>query len=127
MSRYVLDASALLALINQEPGSDRVQKCLSGSIMSAVNVSEVVTVLIRVGIPKEKIKKIISSLVHSIIPFDEEQAFITGYLYIETQSKGLSFGDRACISLGQSKKLTVLTADQKWSEINFEIKVEVIR
>lgn len=127
MSRHVLDASALLALINNEPGSDRVQKCLSGSIMSAVNASEVVAVLTRIAIPKEKIKTIITSLVHTIVPFEEEQAFLTGYLYAKTQSKGLSFGDRACLSLGKLKKMPVLTSDRKWSEINCGVQVEVIR
>lgn len=127
MSKYVLDASALLALINQEPGSGRVQKCLSGSIMSAVNVSEVVCVLMRIGIPKDKIKTIITSLIHEIVPFEEEHAFIAGYLYPETQSKGLSFGDRACLSLGKSKKLSVLTSDRMWAEIHCGVHVELIR
>lgn len=127
MSRFVLDASALLALINNEPGSDLVQKCLSGSIMSAVNVSEVVAVLTRVGIPKEKIKTIITTLIHTIIPFDEEQAFLTGNLYSKTRSQGLSFGDRACLSLGKLKKLPVLTGDRKWLEVNSGVKVELIR
>jgi len=78
MNRYVLDASALIALINEEPGCGIVQKMLSGSIMSAVNVSEVVTVLTRLAMPSEQIHKIITNLVYAIIPFDEEQAFITG-------------------------------------------------
>jgi ribonuclease VapC len=127
MTKYVLDASCLLALINEEAGRDIVQKALPGSIMSAVNVSEVVTVLTRLGIPHEKIHSTIKSLVHAVAPFDEEQAYIAGGLYIETQAKGLSFGDRACLSLGKVKNMAVLTADRPWSQVNCGVEVHVIR
>jgi len=127
MNRYVLDSSALIALINNESGSERVKKALSGSIMSAVNVSEVVAVLTRLNIPQEKIHALISNLVHAVIPFNEEQAFIAGYLYSKTQAKGLSFGDRACLSLGKTRNLAVLTSDKKWSEVNCGVKVDVFR
>ena len=127
MTRYVLDASCLLALINEEAGRDIVQKALPGSVMSAVNVSEVVTVLTRLGIPHEKIRSLIKNLVHAVVPFDEEQAYIAGHLYIETQSKGLSFGDRACLSLGKAKNMAVLTADRPWSQVKCGVDVQLIR
>ena len=125
MNRYVLDSSALIALINDEPGSDRVKRALSGSIMSAVNVSEVVAVLIRLSMPHDKIHVLIKNLVHAVIPFNEEQAFIAGYLYTETKVKGLSFGDRACLSLGKVKNMPVLTSDRKWSEVDCGVQVEI--
>jgi len=127
MTRYVLDASCLLALINEEAGRDVVQKSLPGSIMSAVNVSEVVTVLTRLGVPHEKIHSTISNLIHAVVPFDEEQAYIVGHLYVETQVKGLSFGDRACLSLGKAKNMAVLTAERPWSQINCGVDVQLIR
>jgi len=127
MNRYVLDASCLLALINEEDGRDIVQKALPGSIMSSVNVSEVVTVLTRLGIPHEKIRSTIKNLVHSVIPFDEEQAYIAGQFYIKTQEKGLSFGDRACLSLGKAKNMSVLTADRPWSQVDCGVDVQLIR
>ncbi len=127
MTRYVLDASCLLALINEEAGRDIVQKALPKSVMSAVNVSEVVTVLTRLGIPQEKIRSMIKNLVHSVIPFDEEQAYIAGHLYINTQEKGLSFGDRACLSLGKAKNMAVLTADRPWSQVDCDVDVQLIR
>lgn len=127
MNRYVLDASCLLALINEEDGRDIVQKALPGSVMSSVNVSEVATVLTRLGIPHEKICSTIKNLVHSVIPFDEEQAYIAGQLYIKTQEKGLSFGDRACLSLGKAKNMSVLTADRPWSQVDCGVDVQLIR
>ncbi len=127
MTRYVLDASSLLALINEEAGRDVVQKALPGSVISAVNVSEVVTVVTRLGIPHEKIRSTIKKLVHAIVPFDEEQAYIAGLLYIETQAKGLSFGDRACLALGKAKNMPVLTADRPWSQVDCGVDVQLIR
>jgi len=127
MTKYVLDASCLLALINEEAGRDVVQKALPGSVMSAVNVSEVVTVLTRLGIPHEKIHSTISNLVHAVIPFDEEQAYIAGHLYLETQAMGLSFGDRACLSLGKAKNMSVLSADRPWSQVDCGVDVQLIR
>lgn len=125
MTRYVLDSSALIALINKEPGSERVKKALSGSIMSAVNVSEVVAVLIRLSIPQDKIQVLLTNLVHAVIPFNEEQAFIAGYLY--SKGQGLSLGDRACLSLGKTKNMPVLTSDRKWAEVDCGVQVEIFR
>lgn len=127
MTKYVLDSSSLLALINEEEGRHTVQKALPGSIMSAVNVSEVVTVLTRLEVPYVKIQSLINNLIYAVIPFDEEQAYIAGQLYTKTQSKGLSFGDRACLSLGKAKNMPVLTADRPWSQIDCGVDVQLIR
>jgi ribonuclease VapC len=127
MTRYVLDSSCLLALINEEEGRGIVQKSLAGSIMSAVNVSEVISVLTRLDIPYEKIHSTVNNLVHAIIPFDEEQAYIAGHLHLKTQAKGLSFGDRACLSLGKAKNMSVLTAERPWTQIDCGVDVYLIR
>lgn len=69
----------------------------------------------------------ISNLIHAIVPFDEEQAYIAGHLYVETQEKGLSFGDRSCLSLGMAKSMAVLTADRSWSQVDCGVDVQLIR
>jgi PIN domain nuclease of toxin-antitoxin system len=43
VSKVVLDASALLALVNQEPGQAVVAEWLPRSLVSAVNASELTT------------------------------------------------------------------------------------
>ena len=82
MTRYVLDSSCLLALINEEAGRDIAQKALPGSVMSAVNVSEVVTVLTRLGIPHEKIQSMITNLIHAVVPLYVENNPISGKLLL---------------------------------------------
>ncbi|NNM59012.1 MAG: type II toxin-antitoxin system VapC family toxin [Legionellales bacterium] len=127
MTKVVLDASALLALINQEEGWEIVEKYLPGSIMSSINLAEVVTVLMRLGIPLNKIKSLLSGIMKEIIPFDESQAYIAAEWYTKSKSLGLSLGDRACLALASSQKIPVITADRVWGKIDKEIEVILLR
>jgi PIN domain nuclease of toxin-antitoxin system len=126
-SRVVLDASALLALINQEAGSEKVAAVLSTACMSSVNVAEVVSKLMDKGFSEVDIRKIFGALKLLIIPFDEEQGFIAGLLRANTKSLGLSLGDRACLSLAIQQKLSVLTADRVWAGLQLGLNIQMIR
>ena len=101
MSDYVLDASALLALLNAENGADLVQELLPEAVISTVNPAEVVTRLSAVGMPENEIRGTLSLLGLEAIPFSEEHAFLAGLLYARMQPFGLSLGDRACLALTQ--------------------------
>lgn len=127
MNDIVIDASAILAMLKGEEGSDIVMQYLSHGLVSSVNLSEAATILIRDGMPKKETENILCEITHKIVEFTKEQAFIAAELYTKTHQKGLSFGDRACISLAQIKKLPVLTADKTWSKLKLPIKVELIR
>jgi ribonuclease VapC len=127
MINQVLDASALLALINKEEGCEHVAQLLSSSLMSSVNVSECVAILSSIGLQDNDIKGIIGSLVPVVIDFDRAQSFEAGMLREKTKAKGLSLGDRACLALGRLKKLPVVTADKIWAEIECGVEVILIR
>jgi PIN domain nuclease of toxin-antitoxin system len=127
MPKYVLDASALLALINQEKGAEVVSPLLHECIMSCVNVCECASVLRDLKIPSENIQTLLDELIAKVIPFDAAQAYETAFLREKTKLKGLSLGDRACLSLGRLKKLPVVTADRVWAEIDCGVKVILIR
>lgn len=118
MNKYVLDSSALLAFINQEPGAEIVEQYLPNAIMSSVNIAEVVAVLSSVDIPEDVINNVIQDLDIEVIDFDLEQAMRTGFLRKTTKSAGVSFGDRACINLSLYKNLPAVTADKVWSSLN---------
>jgi PIN domain nuclease of toxin-antitoxin system len=126
-SRVVLDASALLALINQEPGSEKVAAVISTACMSSVNVAEVVSKLMDKGFSEVEIREIFGALKLLIIPFDEEQGFIAGLLRADTKRLGLSLGDRACLSLAIQQKLSVLTADRVWAGLQLGLNIQMIR
>jgi PIN domain nuclease of toxin-antitoxin system len=126
-NKYVLDASALLALINEENGHEKVANYLPEACVSTVNFSEVVSILYGISMPHKEIKQLMNDLVHSVIPFDEMQAYQTAELKSLTKVKGLSLGDRACIALGKIKNIPVITADKVWSTIKLDVEIILIR
>ena len=127
MVRMVIDASALLALLNGEPGADVVAQALPGGVMSAVNVSEVVAKLAEFGIPEKAIYQALKPLGLDVVFFSEEQAYLAGLLHTATLKIGVSLGDRACLSLAKMQELTALTADRAWANPAIGVTIKVIR
>jgi len=121
----VLDASALLALLLDEPGAGRVTALLDDAAISAVNLSEVVSQYARRGIAVSEIRRMLSLFSIQVIPFDDALAFDAGLLVPKTKSAGLSLGDRACLALALQLGATALTADRSWSRISRAIGVEI--
>ena len=127
MPEAVIDASALLALLNAEPGAGVVAEALSGGVISAVNLSEVVAKLCEVGMPEKAIQQALQPLGLEVIAFTEEQAYQAGLLRTATQGTGLSLGDRACLSLAEMLGAVALTADRAWAGLSVRVTVKVIR
>jgi ribonuclease VapC len=127
VAEAVLDASALLAFLQMEPGAKRVEAVLDRSIISAVNLAEVVSKAINNGGTLEGVSSSLSPLLMRVIPFEPEDAYISGSLRPATSRKGLSLGDRCCLALGLKTGLLVLTTDKDWLEIDVGVRVEKIR
>ena len=127
MSEVVVDASAILALLNQETGSEEVLRFIGKAAISTVNLSEVIAKLADAGVPEEDIRQILSNLNLEVIDFNEEQALKAGMLRPNTKSIGLSFGDRACLALAIFLNQPVLTTDRLWGSINVGVEVRVVR
>ncbi len=113
----VLDASALLALIQKEQGADIIKPLLKDSVMSTVNIAEVLTALARTGIAPKEALILITDIIGTIISFDTEQAEMLAELQPKVKHKGLSLGDRACIALGIKLQVPIYKADRIWSEL----------
>jgi len=127
-NNVVLDASAILALINEEKGAKKIEMLLGRIVMSTVNIAEVASNLSDFLENKEDIKLSIEPFLNMIIPFDTEQAYIASELKRKTKRKGLSLGDRACIALGIHLKLPVYTADKIWAELDLDdMEINIIR
>ena len=127
MPEVVIDASALLALLNAEPGADIVAEALPGGVISAVNLSEVVAKLCDAGMPEKVIRQALQPLGLEIVPFDEQQAYQAGLLRSATQGIGFSLGDRACLSLAKMLGVVALTADRAWVGLSVGETIKVIR
>lgn len=126
MSRAVLDASAVVALIAREPGAERVRDYLGGALISAVNLAEVYSKAKDKGLTQESLKWITAGLRLEVSAFDEAAAERVGLLREPTRSAGLSLGDRACLALGQSLQVPVITSEKRWSGVAATLGVEVI-
>jgi PIN domain nuclease of toxin-antitoxin system len=123
---YVIDASALLAVLQKEIGYLSVVPLLNGAYFSTVNLSEVLQKSEQKGL---KISNLVSSLEGlglNLVSFTPEQAELTASLWKSTQPYGLSLGDRACLALAQSLNAIAVTADKAWANIP-NIQVQVIR
>lgn len=127
MSKYVLDASAVLALLQQEPGAEQVAVVLQEAAMSAVNWSEVLQKAIARNVNIQGMQSDLEALGIKFMPFSVSQADLAAQLWVPTKTYGLSLGDRACLSIALELKATVLTADRAWGQLQIGVPIQVIR
>lgn len=128
MNRIVLDASALLAVLNAEAGAEHLTPELLGSaVSSTVNLAEVQTKLVKRGINPDDAWEAVLSLIRESAPFTEGQARIAGDLVAQTGPLGLSLGDRACLAVGISLGTTIYTADRSWKNLKLGVRIHVLR
>jgi ribonuclease VapC len=128
VNKIVLDASAILAALNHEPGSEKLTpEMLSNAAGSTVNLAEVHAKLVsRGGHPDEAWEDTLSAI-HEPVPFTEEQARIAGGLVAQTRALGLSLGDRACLALALALKAPVYTTDRSWKNLELGVRIQLIR
>jgi ribonuclease VapC len=128
MERIVLDASAILALIGNEPGADKLtSSLLSRAVASAVNLAEVQTKLVSRGWTSSQAWEDATSPVREVVSFDEQQARVAGDLVTQTRHLGLSLGDRACLALAVVLGLPAYTAEKAWKKLRFIVPIHIIR
>ena len=127
MSDFVLDASAVLALLHREPGAERVFSVLDRTAISAVNLAEVVSRLAERGSAPAAIRDVLIRLPFAVVPVDEDLGYAAGFLRPSTRSLGLSLGDRVCLALASRLGATALTADRAWARLGTELRIELLR
>lgn len=125
--KIIIDASAILALINNEEGKDVVEQYLNNALISTINFSEVITVTNRNGFDQDEITNLLKNIFPNIIEFNYDQALIAASLDKYTSKYGLSLGDRACLSLAKYKNYPVLTADKIWKKLDIDLDIKLIR
>jgi PIN domain nuclease of toxin-antitoxin system len=127
MTAYVLDASALMAVLRREPGADFVRSRMAGATMSTVNASEAIMRSIEKGLSEELVTMLIAAERLELAPFDAEHALAAARLRPATSRAGLSFADRACIATAIRLGATVVTADRVWASLDLPCPIELIR
>ena len=123
----MLDASAVLALAKSEVGSGEVVRHLGDAVISAVNYSEVLHGLMRVGIPIDIGAKLVETLRIVVVPFDSSDAATVAGFEATGAEYGLSLGDRACLATASRMKCPAVTADRAWIDLDLGVEVVSIR
>lgn len=127
MAEVVLDTSAILAVLLDEPGAGQIASVMPRSLVSVANEAEVVTVLVRNGTEPERAVQAVLSLAYDVVELDAGLARRAGTLWRETKPRGLSLGDRCCLALAEREKLPAFTADQHWADLELGIEVRLFR
>jgi ribonuclease VapC len=127
VTRVVLDASAILAVIRNERGAAEVLPLLHTSMISAVNFTEVLKRGQEKGGSPAVTRALFSNVGIPIVEFDERQAVLCAELAARTQDLGLSLADRSCLALGIISESRIITADQRMSQAVLPIKIVLIR
>ena len=124
----VLDASAVLALVHDEPGADQVADALSGSTLSAVNLTEVVGKLVDADVEAQQLRTLLVSAGVTIKHFGADDAELAGALRSVVGGRALSLGDRCCLAVAvRSDPPEVLTGDRAWAELDLPVRVVLFR
>jgi len=128
MAKIVLDASCLMAVFLKEVGAEVVLEHARQSIISAVNIAEIVHVSLRKSSMNEnRIRDNLDSLGMRIHPFDVHLAYETAKIKMAGTHLGISLGDAACLALARQMDLPVLTGDRAWMELDIGVHVRMIR
>ena len=123
----VLDASAVLVLLLDEPGSDAVADALPDGALSAVNLAEVLSKLVDRGADASGLVDHLAAAGVRVEPLTEGDAAMVADLRRLDAGRVLSLGDRCCLALARRLSSAVLTADRAWSSVETGVDVRQLR
>lgn len=128
MTSAVLDASAMLALIRDEPGGDKVAVHVSQAAISAVNLQDVIKELLLSELEEPVIHDLLGELRLEVMPHDTDAAHAAAALHRQTKEFGRGLGDRSCMALALTLGFPALTTDRERRKVKVKgLKIEQLR
>ena len=128
MTSAVLDASAVLALVRDEPGGDKVAPYVGRAAISAANLQEVVKELMLSGLDQPVIRELVAELRLDVRAHDTDAAYASAVLHEHTREFGRGLGDRSCMALAIALGVPAVTADREWRKVKVDgLKLEHLR
>ncbi len=129
----MLDASALLAYLRDEPGAEVVADAIAtGAAISSVNLGEVLSRVADRGADPARVARQMTDRgllggALAVEPFTSDDAIELARLRPLTRDRGLSLGERACLALAKRLGAPALTADAAWSSLDLPLELRQIR
>ncbi|MBY0307052.1 MAG: type II toxin-antitoxin system VapC family toxin [Sphingomonas sp.] len=117
MVAIVFDASAVLALIRDEPEAAAVRDHVGRAAISTVNLHEVVKDLLQSGLNETIIRQILGELRLDVHDHGEDDAYAGASLHAQTRTYGRGLGDRTCLALALKLGVPALTTDREWKKV----------
>ena len=124
----ILDASAVLAWLNGEPGADAIDTLLRAGapcLVPAANHAEIIAKALDRGVAPDAAVEIVASIGYTVIDTSAEDGAAAGWMRPVTRAHGLSLGDRLCLAAAQRLKAQVHTADREWLAVADALQLDI--
>ena len=126
----ILDASALIAFLHNEPGAEAVVDAITATAaVSVVNWAETLSKVAADGDDPQQVADSLQTSDSPLIlePLTDADCVEIARLRPLTKAHGLSLADRACLALAKRLEIPVVTADRDWADLNLGTTVQLIR
>jgi len=121
----VVDASVVLAWLQDEAGADDAEGHLMEGVIGAANWSEVLRKARQHGVDAELVARLLTSVGIEVVDVVEGDGRSAAALW--RIGSPLSLADRLCLALGLRLDLPVATADNAWADAAGGPEVILIR
>ena len=121
----LLDASAVLAWLQQEPGGAEIKRLLDGGLITAASWSEVLQKVSQHGGDIDEVGLLLRALglkVTDVTRADGERA-----AHLWNRSNPLSLADRLCLAAAHRLGLPAVTAESRWVQSDSGVDVQLTR